>query len=55
MEIEVSTGEIVDKFTILTLKQANISDEEKLKSVTKELNYLLEKLVELNGENNLSL
>ena len=48
MEIEVSTGEIVDKFTILTLKQANISDEEKLKSVTKELNYLLEKLVELN-------
>jgi hypothetical protein len=48
MEIEVSTGEIVDKFTILTLKQANINDEEKLKSVTKELNYLLEKLVELN-------
>jgi hypothetical protein len=48
MEIEVSTGEIVDKFTILTLKQANINDEEKLKSVIKELNYLSEKLSELN-------
>jgi hypothetical protein len=48
MEIEVSTGEIVDKFTILTLKQANINDEEKLKSVIKELNYLSEKLLELN-------
>jgi hypothetical protein len=48
MEIEVSTGEIVDKFTILTLKQANINDEEKLKSVIKELNYLSEKLLELS-------
>jgi hypothetical protein len=48
MEIEVSTGEIVDKFTILTLKQANINDEEKLKSVIKELNYLSEKLSELS-------
>jgi hypothetical protein len=48
MEIEVSTGEIVDKFTILTLKQANINDEEKLKSIIKELNYLSEKLLELS-------
>jgi hypothetical protein len=48
MEIEVSTGEIVDKFTILTLKQANINDKEKLKSIIKELNYLSEKLLELS-------
>lgn len=48
MKIEVSIGEIVDKFTILTIKQANIKDEEKLKNVIKELDYLSGKLLELS-------
>ncbi len=39
-EIEVSIGEIVDKLSILRLKLLNISDEEKLKNITKEYNYL---------------
>lgn len=47
MKIEVSTGEIVDKFTILTIKQANIKDEAKLKNVVKELDYLSDVLIEL--------
>ncbi len=40
MEIEVSTGEIVDKLTILLIKKENISDPNKLENIEKELNYL---------------
>jgi len=40
MEIEVSTGEIVDKLTILLIKKDNISDPNKLENIKKELNYL---------------
>ena len=47
MKIEVSIGEIVDKFTILTIKSEQIQDEDKLKNVTKELGYLLGKVLEL--------
>ena len=47
MKIEVSVGEIVDKFTILTIKSEQIQDEDKLKNVTKELGYLLGKVLEL--------
>ena len=42
MEIEVSVGEIVDKLSILTIKKENIKDEEKLKNVDKEYQYLHE-------------
>lgn len=41
MLIEVSIGEVIDKITILKLKKANITDEEKLANVNKEYNYLL--------------
>lgn len=41
MKIEVSIGEIVDKLSILHIKRENISDEEKLKNVITEYNYLL--------------
>jgi len=41
MKIEVSVGEIVDKLSILHIKRENISDEEKLKNVITEYNYLL--------------
>lgn len=40
MEIEVSTGEIVDKLTILLIKKDNIIDPNKLENIKKELNYL---------------
>ena len=41
MKIEVSIGEIVDKYTILAIKLLKINDEEKLKNIKKEFNYLL--------------
>jgi hypothetical protein len=40
MNIEVSVGEIVDKLSILKLKKLNIKDNDKLKNVTKEYDYL---------------
>lgn len=40
MNIEVSTGEIVDKLSILQIKKENITDENKLINVNKEYEYL---------------
>jgi hypothetical protein len=40
MQIEVSIGEVVDKWTILSIKVLNIQDEDKLANVTKEKDYL---------------
>jgi hypothetical protein len=40
MQIEVSIGEVVDKWTILSIKALNIQDEDKLANVTKEKDYL---------------
>lgn len=42
MEIEVSVGEIVDKLSILQIKTEQITDNDKLKNVTKEYLYLHE-------------
>lgn len=42
MEIEISIGEIVDKLSILQIKTENITDNEKLKNITKEYLYLHE-------------
>jgi hypothetical protein len=44
MKIEVSLGEIVDKYTILMIKASKIQDPTKLENVTKELTYLIEVL-----------
>lgn len=41
MEIKVSIGEIIDKITILRIKQSFITDEVKLNNVNNELNYLI--------------
>ena len=41
MKIEVSNGEIVDKYTILLIKADRIKDEEKLKNVRNEINSLM--------------
>ena len=40
MKIEVSTGELVDKLSILEIKLLNIKDKEKTKNVYKELETL---------------
>lgn len=42
MKIEVSTGEIVDKLSILHIKKQNITDEQKLVNVNNEYLYLHE-------------
>jgi hypothetical protein len=46
MKIEVSIGEVVDKITILQLKEENIKDEKKLKYVKEELQVLQKALVD---------
>ena len=40
MQIEVSIGEVVDKWTILSIKALNITDKDKSVNVFKERNYL---------------
>ena len=40
MKIEISIGEIVDKWTILSIKALNITDKDKLKNIFTEKNYL---------------
>lgn len=42
MKIEVSTGEIVDKLSILHIKKQNITDEQKLVNINNEYLYLHE-------------
>jgi len=44
MQIEVSIGEIVDKYTILMIKASKIQDQSKLENINKELTYLVETL-----------
>ena len=40
MKIEVSIGEIIDKWTILSIKKERITDEKKLENINKEFEYL---------------
>ena len=42
----ISLGELVDKVSILMIKQKNISDQKKLNHVTKELNVLKKTLAQ---------
>ena len=48
MKIEVSIGEVVDKITILQIKEKYINDEKKLQYVREELNILSDILKEEN-------
>jgi hypothetical protein len=45
MQIEVSIGEVIDKWTILSIKILNIQDKEKLININNERNYLI-KMIE---------
>lgn len=42
MKIEVSIGEIVDKLSILDIKQQKITDPDKLENIQREYRYLYE-------------
>ena len=41
MRIEVSHGELIDKITILEIKDERVKDVEKLKNIRHELNVLI--------------
>ncbi len=41
MKIEVSNGEIVDKFSILLIKRSNVKDDTKLDNIQKEIDVLI--------------
>ena len=45
IKIPVSTGELVDKITILEIKKNKIKDKKKLNEITKEHKYLKEILI----------
>jgi len=50
---EISVGELLDKISILEIKQKNIKDEQKIKIISKELeslNYSLKKDVHITDE-----
>ncbi len=50
---EISVGELLDKISILEIKQKNIKDEQKIKIISKELeslNYSLKKDVRITDE-----
>jgi hypothetical protein len=58
MKIEISNGEITDKLSILQIKKDNINNEDKLKNIIKEFNYLYNIVfndlnIDLNDYNNL--
>jgi hypothetical protein len=58
MKIEISNGEITDKLSILQIKKDNINNENKLKNIIKEFNYLYNIVfndlnIDLNDYNNL--
>jgi len=48
MKIEVANGEIVDKFSILSIKLEKITDPQKLENIRNEYIHLLEALAALN-------
>lgn len=47
--VEVSIGEMVDKWTILQIKSEMISDLDKLLNVKNERDYLYEKILSIDG------
>lgn len=55
MKVEISTGELLDKISILEIKLLNIKDEEKTKNVYKELAVLNPYFQDLLDEYGLSI
>ena len=52
MKIEVANGEVVDKITILRIKESKIKDEGKLKNIKNELHELLPNMKEMGLSEN---
>jgi hypothetical protein len=48
MQIEVSNGEILDKYSILIIKKEKITDESKLKNIEAELEILNDVVITIN-------
>jgi len=44
MKIEISTGELVDKVSILSIKNKKIINKDKLKNISKEYNIILKSM-----------
>lgn len=44
MDIQISTGELIDKWSILKIKCERIKDEAKLRNVYKEFDYLTQQM-----------
>lgn len=49
MLVNVSIGELIDKFTILLIKQKKITNDEKLLKVKTEIEYLQPSITEVKG------
>ena len=52
MKIEVANGEVIDKITILRIKESKIKDEVKLKNIKNELHELLPIMKEMGLSEN---
>jgi hypothetical protein len=50
MKIEVSNGEIADKFSILIIKKSKIKDDVKLNNIEKEINLIIPIFYECIGK-----
>ena len=50
MKIEVANGEIIDKITILRIKESKIKEEDKLTNIKNELHELLPNMKEMGLE-----
>ena len=58
MKVEISNGELVDKYTILEIKLSKITDDEKLENIRKEKDSLFESvksIIDFSSELFLSL
>lgn len=53
MKIEVSNGELVDKYTILLIKKQKINNSEKLKNILNEINEIESHVIGLNLDQSL--
>jgi len=53
MKVEVSNGELVDKYTILCIKEKLINDTDKILNIKKELEEITPLVLSLNLEKNI--
>jgi hypothetical protein len=49
MKVEISIGELIDKWTILKIKSERISDQSKLINIKKEIEYLYNEVLKIKG------